>query len=96
MTEPHRTGTARLLLFISIAALLVVVALVATRQPGAAAASSGADISEQVDAIVARMARKDAFGMALEDPGLAQPEHARIRERLDATFEGRLDLIQVG
>ena len=43
-----------------------------------------------------RLARRDAFNMAVEDPQLEAPEHRPLRERLERTFQNRLDLVHVG
>jgi ATP-dependent DNA helicase RecG len=43
-----------------------------------------------------KLARRDAFELAADAPDLSRPQHRRIRERLEETFQGRLDLIRVG
>jgi ATP-dependent DNA helicase RecG len=48
------------------------------------------------DYALLQLARRDAFKMAAGDPGLAKPEHAKIRARLEEAFKNRLDLIQIG
>ena len=48
------------------------------------------------DYALLRLARRDAFKIVAEDPGLATPEHAKLRARLEETFRDRLDLIRIG
>jgi len=48
------------------------------------------------DYMLLRLARRDAFKLVKSDPDLAAPGHEKIRERLEETFKGRLDLIRVG
>lgn len=43
-----------------------------------------------------RLARRDAFQFLARAPALSLPEHRLVRERLEETFKGRLDLIRVG
>ena len=43
-----------------------------------------------------RMARRDAFEMAAQDPELSEPKHAIIGACLNEAFRNRLDLIRVG
>ena len=48
------------------------------------------------DYALLQLARRDAFRIVADDPGLAKPEHAKIRARLEETFKNRLDLIRIG
>ncbi len=48
------------------------------------------------DAAVLEEARRDAAAMVAEDPGLARPEHARLRRMVLARYGRALDLADVG
>ncbi len=48
------------------------------------------------DTRLVRIARRDAFQLASEDPDLSMPQHERIRERFQDVFRNRLELIHVG
>jgi ATP-dependent DNA helicase RecG len=48
------------------------------------------------DYALLQLARRDAFRIVADDPGLAKPEHAKIRARLEEAFKNRLDLIRIG
>ena len=43
-----------------------------------------------------QLARRDAFDRVARDARLADPANALLRARLEETFKGRMDLIQVG
>jgi len=53
-----------------------------------------ANLIEDYD--ILRLARKDAFELAKNDPDLTMKEHAPVRHALLKKFAGRLDLIRVG
>jgi ATP-dependent DNA helicase RecG len=48
------------------------------------------------DHALLQLARHDAFRIVAADPGLAKPEHAKLRARLEEAFKNRLDLIRIG
>ena len=48
------------------------------------------------DHALLQLARRDAFRIVADDPGLTKPEHAKLRARLEEAFKNRLDLIRIG
>jgi len=42
------------------------------------------------------LARREAFGLVVKDPDLAEEHHRLLKEALAARFKGKLDLIGVG
>ena len=52
------------------------------------------DLSADVDLI--EIARRHAFEMIKSDPTLANPQHERIRQRIERRYERGMELFRVG
>ena len=50
-----------------------------------------ADLIDDFDLL--RLARRDAFALVAEDPGLAEPHHQQLRRAMLRAYAGRLDLL---